>query len=223
MKLRFRPHHAPRFRTEQPHEDRRVTTLPVPGFRQTRDYTCGFATALMVLRYFDAPMPAMELFQRLGTGPDGTRQSALLRELRAAGLRVNARYDVDFARICREIERNKLIIGYLADVEHWLVIYGYGLAPARVFVADPEPEQACQHPWASYGPRLGGFGIICSQGGGETGGVRQTPLELQEPSEPAEMTGPPPPPVAHLRCEVHTLAPAVEPVSPQLPLPFENG
>lgn len=199
-----------------------MTTLPVPGFRQSRDYTCGFASALMVLRYYDAPIPAMELFQRLRTGPDGTRQSALVRELRAAGLRVNARYDVDFARICREIERNKLIIGYLADDEHWLVIYGYRLTPARVFVADPEPGQACEHPWDTYGPRLGGFGIICSQPGGAPVGRRQTPLELQDPADLPEITGPPPPRVAQLRCEVRAPATPDEPASPQLSLPFED-
>ena len=225
MKLRFQPHHTQRFRTAQPVADRLVTTLPVPGFRQTRSYTCGFATALMVLRYFGMELPAMELFRRLQTGRDGTRQSALIRELRAVGLRVNARYDVDFARVVQAIDRNKLIIGYLEDLEHWLVIYGYGLAPNRVYVADPRPDVPCEQRWDEYGPRLGGFGIICSHPQ-ESTALRQTPLRLREqPTLPAMLTGlpvrradmmasAPPTPVIQLRCEVRQAMPPEEAAEP---------
>lgn len=157
MKLRFRPHHAPRFHPVRPAADSSVITLPVPGFRQARDYTCGFATTLMVMRYFAARTPATELFRRLGTDRDGTRQSAIVRELRAGGLRANIRYDVDFARICLEIERNKLIIGYLHDAEHWLLIYGYGRDPERVFVADPEPDAGCEYYWDEKYVHVGGL------------------------------------------------------------------
>ena len=31
---------------------------------------------------------------------------------------------------------------YLDDEEHWLVVYGYGQDPQRVFVADPMPRWA---------------------------------------------------------------------------------
>ena len=195
-------------------------TLPLPGFRQARSYTCGFASALMVLHYFDAGVGAMELFRQLRTDRGGTRQNALIREFRAAGLRVNARYDVDFARIGQAIDRGKLIVGYLADLEHWLVIYGYGLAPRRVFVADPRPDQPCEQPWDDYRERLGGFGIICS-GPQAVGGARQTGLELREPEHPPAKNGPPPLPVSQLRCEVHQLdASSSESRPVQLRLPF---
>lgn len=212
MKPRFRPHHAQRFRTLQPPADQRATTLPVPGFRQTRSYNCGFTTALMVVRYYGVDLSALELFRRLQTGRDGTRQSALIRELRAAGLRANARYDVNFARICQAIDRNKLVIGYLEDLEHWLLIYGYGLAPARVFVADPRPDAPCEQPWQPYAERLGGFGIICSHPQDSTA-LRQTPLALSEPdlgntpmlpagARAGLLASAPPTPVIQLRCEV---------------------
>lgn len=219
MKRRFRPHHALRFRTVQA-EDDDATTLPVPGFRQTRSYTCGFTTALMVLRYFDADVPAMTLFRRLGTHRDGTRQTALVREIRAAGLRVNARYDIDFARICHAIDHNKLIVGYLSDIEHWLVIYGYGHRPKRVFVADPRPDEPCEHLWGDYGARLGSYGMIVSHPG-DTAPARQTPLELAEPPEPPVVVAAPPLPLVQLRCEVHDIERDARPApSLQLSLPF---
>lgn len=227
MRVRLRPHHAPRFHTLQPALPQ-VTTLPLAGFRQARDYTCGFATVLMVLRYFSAGRtsdpPALELYRRLGTGRDGTRQNAILRELRSAGLRVNMRYDVDFTRISREIDRNKLIVGYLHDVEHWLVIYGYGRQPRRLFVADPRPDERCDHLWDDYHQRLSGFGIICSSPG-ESSSIHQEALGLGDAAgdsitgTPPE--GPPPPPVRQLRCEVRS-APGLppDPAPAQLSLPF---
>lgn len=215
MKLRHRPHHAPRFLTLQPQEEG-VTTLRLDGFRQTRGYTCGFATALMVMRYFGVQVPAMELFRRLSTGRDGTRQSAIVRELRAGGLRANVRYDMDFPRICRSIERNKLVVGYLADIEHWLVIYGYGRDPERVYVADPRPEEGCSQEWEHYGPRLSGFGIICSQPGQESD-IRQAPLALAD--EPQPVVRKPQPP-GKLRCEVSG-GEAVPEERTQLALPWD--
>jgi hypothetical protein len=133
------------------------------------------------------------------------------------------RYDVDFARIEAEIERNKLVVGYLNDSEHWLVIYGYRGhgETAEVFVADPGAG-ACAQPWSEYGPRLGGFGIIVSRPG-QARGVRQAPLAL--PAEPA-----PPEPLVprrpgRLQCRVYGF-PAERPAGPlapvQLSLPFDG-
>jgi hypothetical protein len=213
-----RPHQAPRFLTAQV-RDTRATTLPLAGFGQGRDYTCGFATTLMVMRYFDVRVPAAQLFERLGTTKEGTRQSAIVRELRAAGLRVGVRYDMGFDRIADEIERNKLVVGYLDDKEHWLVIYGYrrdAEGAAEIFVADPG-EGACVQPWAEYGPRLGSFGIVVSRPG-PARGVRQAPLAL--PDDPAPIL---PRSAGRLQCRVYGFPaelPAAPAVPAQLCLPF---
>ncbi len=117
---------------------------------------------MMVMHYFGGTVPGHELFQRLGTGRDGTRQNAIVRELRDLGVRVNVRYDVGFGRLATEIDRGKLIISYLTDLEHWVVLYGYGASPLRVYAADPRAQQPCEHMWLDYGPRLNHFGMICS-------------------------------------------------------------
>ncbi len=163
MTWRLLPHHAPRFRVDYRPGDPFARTLDIVGFRQTRNYTCGYAAALMVVRAYDDNVSAKKLYADLGTARDGTRQNALLREIRKRGVGANVRYDMDFTKMRRAIDRGKLIVGYLFDVEHWLVIYGYGTDPYRVFVADPRPQEICEQLWESYGERLGGFGIVCSR------------------------------------------------------------
>jgi hypothetical protein len=157
----FKPHFALPFRTLHP-GDERVRTVGLAGFRQVRNYSCGYASALMVARHFGRTIGGQQLFERLGTGRDGTRQAAIIRELRRLDIRAGVRYDADFDDYARAIDGGKLIIGYLHDVDHWLVIYGYGRAPNRMFVADPRPGEGCEHDWTHYAPRLRGFGISCS-------------------------------------------------------------
>ncbi len=163
--MRYRalaPHHTPRFAPDLPAPGARARALALPGYRQARNYSCGYACTLMVVRYYRPEAGGRDLFDRLGTGLDGTRQNAIVRELRASGLSANVRYDVDFARLQREVNQNKLVISYLHDIDHWVVLYGYGLEPSRIYVADPRPQEICQQPWDSFAPRLRGFGIVCA-------------------------------------------------------------
>lgn len=159
---RLAPYHSPRFTPVAPDLREAGRALALPGYYQTRNYSCGYACALMVSRYFDADVIGQELFERLGTGRDGTRQTAIVRELRAHGVRANVRYDVDFDRLRAIIDRGKLVIGYMHDIDHWIVCYGYARAPDRVYLADPRPGEPCAHPWAQAARRLRRFGIVCS-------------------------------------------------------------
>lgn len=157
-----KPHHALPFTPSYAGSDGSEKTLPIQGYRQARSYSCGFATALMVARYFVPDVEARRLYRELGTGRDGTRQNAIVKVLRRVGVGANVRYDVGFERLRREIGLGKLVIGYLHDTEHWVLLYGYGLEPARVFIADPEPGKSCARAWEGHAERLREFGIVCS-------------------------------------------------------------
>jgi ABC-type bacteriocin/lantibiotic exporter with double-glycine peptidase domain len=175
----LKPYSAPPFLLAHPPQDTQVVTIPLPGFRQARNYTCGFATVLMILRHFEKEVSGQEVFEALGTARDGTGQSAIVRVLRAQGVRANIRYDADFACLASSIDAGKVMVGYLDDEEHWLVIYGYGLEPRRVFVADPEPGKTCEHLWDGYGERLQGFAIVCSAAPAESARVLPGQLSFE--------------------------------------------
>ena len=145
-----------------PYGDHSVRVKPIRAYLQVRGYTCGFASTLTVLHAFQRNIAPRALYDQLGTDRHGTGQSAIIRALRDGGLSANARYDLSFSSLCRAIDSGKLIIGYHHRVEHWVVVYGYGVEPQRVFVADPIIEWRKEHLWESYGPKLRSFGIVCS-------------------------------------------------------------
>jgi ABC-type bacteriocin/lantibiotic exporter with double-glycine peptidase domain len=134
----------------------------IPGYYQVRQYTCGYASALTVLHSFRRYVDGRTLYARLGTDHTGTSQTAIVRELRREGVGASLRYDLDFDGLRRVIDQGKLVIGYHHRLEHWVVLYGYGVDPARVFVADPLPTHRQEHRWDDYGPKLRNFGIVCS-------------------------------------------------------------
>ena len=157
-----RPYSAPPYAVLHRPEDPTVVTLPVPGYRQSRNYSCGFAVMLMVLRTYQSRLSGKALFAALGTARDGTGQSAMVRVLRTNGFSANLRYDMDFTRICTAIDTGKVLVGYLEDEEHWIVVYGYGKTPKRVYIADPEEGKPCEYDWTGMEKRLGGFAMVCS-------------------------------------------------------------
>ena len=158
-----KPYTAAPYYPPSPFGDRSVRVRPIRAYFQSRGYTCGFACTLTVLHAFHRAIQPRDLYERLGTDREGTSQSAIVRELRGAKLSVNVRYDLTFANIKRAIDGNKLIIGYHHGVEHWVVLYGYGTEPDRIFVADPVREWRKEHLWDNYGSKLRGFGIVCAE------------------------------------------------------------
>lgn len=183
--MRPQPYYAPPFVPASRLDDPNVRTLDIPGYRQVRSYTCGYACALMVLRYFRADVPGRELYEALGTDRTGTRQTAIVQGLRQLGLSVSLRYDLDFDRLRSTIEAGKPSIGYLDDIEHWVVMYGYGDAPRRIFIADPRTDIPCEHLWDSVAPRLKGFAMVCSDRS-----RKRPPAEPRRAREPADDQAP---------------------------------
>ena len=136
--------------------------LSLAGHYQVRDYTCGYASTLTVLRYYQRYVPERDLYKRLGTNRGGTRQTAIVRELRREGIRVGVRYNLSFDDVARSIDSGRLIIGYHHRLEHWLVLNGYSRERRMLYVVDSLRNHRADHDWEEYGPKLRGFGIVCS-------------------------------------------------------------
>ncbi|HYF35367.1 MAG TPA: C39 family peptidase [Prosthecobacter sp.] len=118
----------------------RANTLDLPGYRQMDAYSCGFVAGAMVLRCFHPRRSLRRFFDLCQPHYDtGISTTALIAALRASGVGVSTRRDLTFARIVKALDAGYPIITVVhtpvPNVDHWVVVYGYGRSPNRLFVA----------------------------------------------------------------------------------------
>jgi hypothetical protein len=145
-------------------------TLDVPGYRQTDSFGCGFVAGLMVLHTFK-PRASLDRFHK-SVAPnqhEGATPARIIRALGERGISARPRYDLGFAQIRRAIDAGKPIITLVrttkANTEHWVVVYGYGLRPERVFVAGHGLRSGSgARRWGQYRRESArvGYGLVCS-------------------------------------------------------------
>lgn len=150
-----------------------VETIRIPAFVQTQTYTCGPVAALMVVRHFRPEYPAGKVYSRADADPDyGTGVGRLVRVLRECGIRVRERSNLAFRDIVDAIDRGRPVITVVNTdrerVSHWVVLYGYGKKPSRVFLAANGPpvvgrreyrwDEFLKHHWTAAG-----FGLVCGR------------------------------------------------------------
>jgi ABC-type bacteriocin/lantibiotic exporter with double-glycine peptidase domain len=141
-----------------PYKPRQATrtgsrTLPITGYKQTKTYTCGFASALIAVHYFHPALSRRSLIRMLGTNQNGTHETAMIRTLGAYRLRVGKIRDISFPSIQKAIDNNKLLIAPV-KANHYVVIYGYDTRPRHVYMADPLPFSRCQYRWADFKSKI---------------------------------------------------------------------
>ena len=115
-------------------------TLDLPGYVQLDSYGCGAVAGVMALKHFKPRASFTAFYARVSPLPEnGTATYRLIRALRQSGLRVSERHDLSFADLCAAIDAGSPVIVVVhnpgAEDTHWVVVYGYGLKPKRVFLA----------------------------------------------------------------------------------------
>lgn len=147
-------------------------TLGLRGLYQTQPHTCGAVAGLMVLHYFKPRTGSDAFFQSVNpTEADGTSTCKLVRALRRHGLRVQVRLDMTFADFVAAIDQDRPVLVTVKTRErktqHWVVVYGYGRRPQRLFLAGtglPLVSQK-QYGWAEFRRKWAdkGAGLVCGR------------------------------------------------------------
>lgn len=157
-----------------PHpRDPNVKTLKLPVRTQSQTHSCGFVVALMVIRYFRPKVNEEDIYQATQSDPDyGTPVHRVVKVLRQYGIRVAEKETLTFEEIQKAIDSNRPILTAVniddPDTNHWVVLYGYGIKPKRVYVGPyAAPFVPCGkcHPWGIFRQHHWtdpGFGLICS-------------------------------------------------------------
>ena len=149
-----------------------VITLDVPGYFQANTFSCGVTAGLMVLHTFHPSRSKDRFYRRVDPCPeDGTSTAQLVRALRQSRIGVGVRYDLSWDRVNRNVSDGYPIITVVKtgdeDVEHWVVIYGVGKKPNRVFIAAngclwiTRREYRWKELCSLWPPEGKGFGLVC--------------------------------------------------------------
>jgi hypothetical protein len=115
-------------------------TLDLPGYLQTNSYSCGAMAAAMVVHRFRSRMSFERIYDAVDPLPEcGAGALCVVRGLRSCGLHVSHRKKLSFARLCQAIDRGRPVVVLIdnpgSEDDHWVVVYGYGRRPDRLFIA----------------------------------------------------------------------------------------
>lgn len=146
-------------------------TLDLPGYCQLDSYGCGAVAGVMALKHFKPSASFSAFYARVSPLPEnGTATYRLVRALRQSGLRIRERHDLTFIDLCAAINASRPVLVVIhnpgAAHSHWVVIYGYGRKPNRVFLATngfPVVADVVLLSWFAriWSPR--GNGLICAK------------------------------------------------------------
>jgi hypothetical protein len=146
------------------------TVLNVPGYRQTQSYSCAFVAGLMVLHTFK-PKASIDMFwQKVRPREiDGVTNTRLIQALRQSGLGVRVVKKLTYATFACAIEQGfpaiTLVKTRERDTAHWVVVYGVGENPKRIFVAGNGIPFLSKKvvPWSRFRHMLAAekFGLLC--------------------------------------------------------------
>lgn len=113
--------------------------IDIPGYRQTKSYTCGFVSGLMVARTFYPKIPHTKFYELCRMHPEwGMSTKKLAAALRKSGVGVRIRQGLTFDEIAQFISEGQPIITSIRrnkEIQHWVVIYGVNKKLKEVFIA----------------------------------------------------------------------------------------
>ncbi len=116
--------------------------LAVPGYSQLDPYSCGATAGWAVVKTFHRTgIGFRKFYGDCDPQPfDGTTEGKLVKSLRCNGIGVSVRSNLNYARIRAAIESGFPVITTIgheySDGAHWVVIYGIGWRPKRVFLCN---------------------------------------------------------------------------------------
>ena len=148
-------------------------TLKLRGRYQTQPHTCGAVAGLVILDYLRPGCDAETFFRCANPTPEkGTSVSKLVKALRKHGVSVSHRTGMTFADFAAEIGKLHPVAVVVntddPDASHWVVVYGYGRRPNRVFIAGnglPLISRK-EYPWSEfrrYHWAYAGEGLVCGR------------------------------------------------------------
>jgi len=156
----------------QPNDSESIT-IEIPGYRQLEYFSCGYVVGMMVVHMYYPEFSEDEFYDIIDPSPDwGVTSKQLRRALAIAGVPGFTQQGLEFEEICMAITRGHPILTTMKRAGgggHWVVIYGIGCNPDRVFVSGNEIPvvgkllRSHEMTWAEFKKNWdrASWGIIC--------------------------------------------------------------
>ena len=121
-------------------DSRDVITLDIPGYRQTNTFSCAVTAGLMVLHTFHPRASVNSFYHAVNPSIEmGADSGQLIRALRRFRIGVSECDQLLWKDILETVSGGYPIITLVKsndpDILHWVVLYGVGIRPNRVYVA----------------------------------------------------------------------------------------
>lgn len=142
--------------------------LPVPAYRQTDSYTCGFTAGLMAVHYFFPYYPAKLFLAAMQPTPgSGVTERSLVRALGRCGVTAIPRAGAGFHGLAAAVRSGWPVIVGVQNPgrvhEHWAVVCGVGDRPRRVYVLNNRPRHSRRGcPWDEFKLLWRGDPLVCT-------------------------------------------------------------
>ena len=145
-----------------------VTTLDIPGYRQIDSFSCGPVVGLMLVHTWHPRVSPRHFYDRcLTTDQSGTPTNRLVRALRQCGVGVSTHEQMKWRDITDTIDEGFPVATVVGrpDCLHWVLIYGVGINPDRIYLAGNSipvvgrteyDRYTFENMWDPYG-----FGLVC--------------------------------------------------------------
>lgn len=147
----------------------REKTLALPGYRQIDTYSCGAVAAAMAAKCLKPSLSFQQVHGAVKPLPTtGADYPKVTRALRSLGIKVACYEEMTFMHLCEAIDLGRPVLVSVTtdnlEVDHWVVVYGYGRRPNLLFIAgDGFPWQSNRMPLAVFRARWSpeGMGLVC--------------------------------------------------------------
>lgn len=157
------------YKQDLPEADENEIILPLQGYAQIRNYSCGFVAALTVIEFLKRrKVSETRLWNKMDIDEDGCGTGVIRSTLKDYGLKVSTRYDLTFEQVVKAIRAGKPIICSCNDGMHWVTIAGVTLKPKMVYYTGNIARLSPMHiSWKEFRKDGGcdGDSLICSRGG----------------------------------------------------------
>lgn len=107
---------------------------------QKDDFSCGMHSARMVIKTFYPKSSTKRLPKELKLSREGTSQSNLVAALRKRRITVTPEYSLNRAKLKRALKKEKCLVVYHVNRDHWMVVKGYRKRNSLEFVEVADPE-----------------------------------------------------------------------------------